>query len=203
MKLFHFSDDSDIAVFRPRQLRVAVDRGPDREWLNGPLIWASDEAHSILYLFPRECPRVVIWPTERTDPKDREAWFRGSTHRAVAYIEDHWLDRLRTATVYRYLMPPDTFEDIDDVGMWVSRTAVVPLGLDKLDDLSAELEAENVELRSLPRLTPLKCVWQTTLHASGIRTRNALDWGPAGWSHSKPGRIVDWFGSNPVSVQKF
>ena len=146
--------------------------------------------HSLLYLFPRECPRIVIWPTKDTSQMDREAWFGGSTRRAIAYVENHWLDRIRTAIVYRYLMPPDTFEDIDDVGMWVSRSTVVPLGFDKLVDLSTELNVENVELRSLPRLTPLKTVWQTTLHASGIRTRNALDWGPAGWSHSKPGRVV-------------
>ena len=190
MKLFHFSDDPDIAVFHPRSLRVSVDRGPDREWLNGPLVWASDEFHSLLYLFPRECPRIVIWPTKDTSQMDREEWFGGSTRRAIAYVENHWLDRIRTAIVYRYLMPPDTFEDIDDVGMWVSRSRVVPLGFDKLVDLSTELNVENVELRSLPRLTPLKAVWETTLHASGIRTRNALDWGTAGWSHSKPGRVV-------------
>ncbi|MBE7220707.1 MAG: hypothetical protein INR64_19740, partial [Caulobacteraceae bacterium] len=82
------------------------------------------------------------------------------------------------------------FEDIDDVGMWVSRRRAVPRGMDTLTDLPAELAAAGVELRSLPRLSPLKPVWRTTLHASGIRTRNALDWGPAGWSHSKPGRVV-------------
>ena len=83
-----------------------------------------------------------------------------------------------------------SFEDIDDGGMWVSRSAVVPLGVDGIGDLPAEMTREGVEFRSLPRLTPLKPVWRTTLHASGIRTRNALDWGPPGWSHSKPGRQV-------------
>jgi hypothetical protein len=154
------------------------------------LVWASDEAHSLLYLFPRECPRIVIWPTSRTSPEDREAWFGNKPYRAIAYIEDDWLDRVKSTAIHRYLMPPGPFEDIDDVGMWVSRTTVVPAGLDSIDNLPAELERERVELRSLPRLTPLKPVWQTTLHASGIRTRNAQDWGPPGWSHSKPGRIV-------------
>jgi hypothetical protein len=190
MRLFHFSDDPSISVFRPRPLRVAVDRGPDREWLNGPLVWASDEAHRLLYLFPRDCPRIVIWPTPETSKADRERWFGGKTYRAIAYVEGDWLDRVRTTTVYRYLMPPETFEDIDDVGMWVSRSTVTPLGVDRLGDLPTEMEAERVELRSLPRLTPLKIIWQTTLHASGIRTRNAQDWGPPGWSHSKPGRVV-------------
>ena len=75
MNLYHFSDDPGIAVFEPRPLRVAVDRGFDRDWLNGRLVWATDEAHSLLYLFPRECPRVVIWPTSFTSQTDREAWF--------------------------------------------------------------------------------------------------------------------------------
>jgi hypothetical protein len=87
-------------------------------------------------------------------------------------------------------LPIGSFEDIDDVGMWVSRSAVTPVGMDSLIDLPGEMEAQNIELRSLPRLTPLKGLWQTTLHASGIRTRNAQDWGKPGWSHSKPGRIV-------------
>ena len=188
--LFHFSDDPSIPIFHPRPLRVPVDRGPNREWLNGSLVWASDERHSLLYLFPRECPRIVIWPTPETTEADRQAWFGNSQFRAIAYVEDDWMVRVRSTTVFRYLMPPDTFEDIDDVGMWVSRSTVRPLGVDCLIDLPAEMAAEGVELRSLFRLSPLKPVWQTTLHASGIRTRNAQDWGPPGWSHSKPGRKV-------------
>lgn len=189
-RLFHFSDDPEIDIFNPRPLRVAVDRGPDCEWLNGSLVWATDEAHSLLYLFPRECPRIVIWPTSETTESDRRAWFGSTQCRAIAYIEEDWLDRVRSTVLFRYLMPPGTFEDIDDVGMWVSRSPVVPLGMDRLTNLNFQLAAEGVELRSLPLLSPLKPVWQTTLHASGIRTRNAKEWGPAGWSHSKPGRNV-------------
>ena len=190
MKLFHFSDDANISVFNPRPLRVAVDRGPGREWLNGSVVWASDEAHALLYLFPRECPRIVIWPTSETTVADREAWFGDTAARAIAYVENDWLQRVKTTTVFRYLMPPDTFVDIDDVGMWVSHEAVTPLGVESLLNLPAEMASEGVELRGMHRLGPLKAVWQTTLHASGIRTRNAKEWGPAGWSHSKPGRVV-------------
>lgn len=31
---------------------------------------------------------------------------------------------------------------------------------------------------------------RTSLHASGIRLRNAQDWGKPGWTHSKPGRQI-------------
>ncbi|WP_339329380.1 DUF6886 family protein [Burkholderia multivorans] len=50
--LFHFSDDPGIAMFHPRPVRVADDRPAGQEWLNGPLVWATDEAHYLLYLFP-------------------------------------------------------------------------------------------------------------------------------------------------------
>ncbi|WP_374044880.1 DUF6886 family protein [uncultured Pantoea sp.] len=54
MRLFHFSDNPDISVFRPRPLRIHVDRPAGQEWLNGSLIWATDEAYELLYLFPRD-----------------------------------------------------------------------------------------------------------------------------------------------------
>jgi hypothetical protein len=190
MRLFHFSDDPRIAMFTPRPLAVAVDRGADRHWLNGPLVWATDADHSLLYLFPRECPRIVIWPTPETTQEDREQWFGDENFRAIAFVEEAWIERLRTETVYRYDMPTASFEDLDDVGMWVSRTAVEPLAMTALRDLPAQMAARNVNLRALPRLTPLKNIWATTLHASGIRMRNAQNWGKPGWTHSKPGRVV-------------
>jgi hypothetical protein len=38
------------------------------------------------------------------------------------------------------------------------------------------LRATGVDLQVLPNLTGLKGVWDTTLHASGIRLRNAARW---------------------------
>ncbi|WP_375791607.1 DUF6886 family protein [Paraburkholderia tropica] len=74
MNLLHLSDDSKIKAFSPRPLRTPVDHGPSREWLNGPLVWANDAAHSLLYLFPRECPRILLWPTPHTTVEDRKNW---------------------------------------------------------------------------------------------------------------------------------
>ena len=54
MRLFHYSEDPSIVVFEPRPVRVPAARRAGFEWLNGPLVWAIDEPHSILYLFPRE-----------------------------------------------------------------------------------------------------------------------------------------------------
>jgi hypothetical protein len=83
VRLFHFSEDPAIAHFDPRPVRVPVERPSGKEWLSGPLVWAIDEAHGFLYLFPRECPRVLLWPTPATTEADRERWLAGSTSRAV------------------------------------------------------------------------------------------------------------------------
>jgi hypothetical protein len=186
MRLFHFSDDPGIALFKPRPIRVPVDRPGGQGWLNGPLVWAIDEAHDILYLFPRECPRVLIWPTPRTCPEDRAHWFGDGGRRAIAFIEERWASRLRAAVVHRYELPVATFEALEDVGMWVSRRAVRPLRAQALRSLPQALEARNVELRVLPTLTPLRDIWSTSLHASGLRLRNAQGWGDPGWPHSPP-----------------
>jgi hypothetical protein len=113
-----------------------------------------------------------------------------SDFRAIAHIESAWFERMKLGVVHRYDLPPSLFEDVGEVGMWVSRTEVTPGRIETLCDLLAELESRNIELRVMERLTPLKGVWQTSLHASGIRLRNAQDWGKPAWTHSKPGRKI-------------
>ncbi len=184
MRLFHFSDNSSIAVFAPRPVRIPAERPAGQEWLNGPLVWAIDDWHSMLYLFPRDCPRILIWPTDATTDGDRARWMGVTEARAVAYIEAGWLARLRSATIWRYALPPDGFEPIGDVGMWVARQAVVPARVDALSGLDDHLAESRVELRVMDDLTPLRAVWSSTLHASGVRLRNALGWGAPGWPHS-------------------
>ncbi len=60
--------------------------------------------------------------------------------------------------------------------MWVAREPVAPLAMETLTDLPAALRALDVDLRLMPCLTPLKGVWATSLHASGVRLRNAQGW---------------------------
>ncbi len=176
MRLFHFSDDPAISRFEPRPVLVPSVRPPGREWLNGPLVWAIDEPHQAMYLFPRDCPRILLWPTPATSEEDRDRFWGESEAQTIAYIETAWLERLKSADLHRYDLPSDSFEDLGDAGMWVSRAAVAPRSVTRLDDLIAELDACDVELRPVDSLRPLKNVWSTSLHASGIRLRNAKDW---------------------------
>ena len=190
MRLYHFSEDPHIGLFVPRPVRIPVERPAGFDWLNEPLVWAIDEAHEVMYLFPRDCPRILLWTTPDSNSKDVEHWWRGSPYKTLAYVEKAWLGRLKTATIYRYELPTESFEDLHDAGMWVSKEVVEPLRMDVLSNLVNELETHNVELRVVDSLVPLKEVWRTSLHASGIRLRNAQGWGKPGWTHSKKGRIV-------------
>lgn len=126
-----------------------------------------------MYLFPRDCPRILAWAIDGTTAVDA-ARLRGA--RVVAWIEQAWLERLRDAAIYRYTLPAETFEDLRDAGMWVSRDAVVPDTVDRLHALPESLAELGVDLRPLDRLTGLRGLWDTSLHVSGIRLRKAQDW---------------------------
>jgi len=179
MRLFHFSDNPNIGFFTPGPVRIPAERPTGREWLNEPLVWAIDELHQPMYLFPRECPRILYWPTLNTTPQDYERWWGERSCRAIAHIEWAWFDRLGTESLHRYELPKASFENIHDAGTWVSRASVTPVNVETLCDLPEELRAQDVELRVMESLTPLKEVWNTSLHVSGIRLRNAQDWGRA------------------------
>ncbi|HEY2052133.1 MAG TPA: hypothetical protein VGH03_22550 [Caulobacteraceae bacterium] len=176
MRLFHFSEDPKVTCFTPRPVLEPSPRPPGREWLNGALVWAIEEGRQAMYLFPRDCPRILLWPTDATTAEDQARFWQGSASRMIAYVEETWLDAIARATICRYDLPPETFESLDDAGMWVSRAAVTPIRMEIISELPRVLEGQGVELRAMPSLAPLAGVWSTTLHASGIRLRNARDW---------------------------
>ncbi|MBT2186374.1 DUF6886 family protein [Sphingobium nicotianae] len=175
--LFHFSEDGKIARFTPRGVAVPTKRAPGMAWLNGPLVWAIDDWHQPLYLFPRECPRILAWPTDATDGDARARFWPDADRRMIAWVEAGWMARIARATIHRYALPAVTFEALDDAGMWVSRALAVPDRVDALDDLPARLAACDVDLRPVADLRALAPLWGSGLHVSGLRLRNA----PHGW----------------------
>ena len=190
MRLFHFSEEPDITEFIPRPVKVSVDRPAGMEWLNGPLVWAIAETHQKLYLFPRECPRIVLWATPNTREADVQYWLQGNRSVSIAYIEKAWLRSFQEADIIRYEFQRQHFIDIDDAGMWVSKKINYPVSCVVFSDLFSKLKENDTELRVVDSLVPLKAVWRSSVHASGIRLRNAQGWGKPSWTHSKPGRIV-------------
>jgi hypothetical protein len=175
MRLFHFSEDPAIARFAPRPVQVPSERPPGMDWLNGPLVWAIDDWHEPMYLFPRDCPRILLWRTPDTSPEDERRFWDGRDCRMIAHIEWAWYERWRSGRIHRYELPADAFVHTE-AGMWVSREAVEPLSVETVTDLPAALAAADVEVRLMPTLRPLKGVWETSVHASGIRLRNAAAW---------------------------
>ena len=166
--LFHFSEDPSIRMFHPHV--------PATNPSAAPGVWAVDAWHSPLYYFPRDCPRILLWALPGTTAEDRARWLGDSPARMVAHIERARLPRLRSTVLYRYAFDPASFRGLNDAGMQVSDSPVTPLRPpEPVGDLEAALRGDDVELRVLPDLTPLRSVWNTTLHASGIRLRNAAN----------------------------
>jgi hypothetical protein len=162
MILLHVSDAPDIKTFEPRR----IDGGE-------PRVWAIDAGHVRNYLVPRECPRVTYSAGAVTTAADRERFLGSSA--AVLAIEAAWFDRVRTARLYWYHLPGDSFALADEcAGYYVSTGPVTPLRVQVIDDpLSALLERE-VELRVQSDLWALRdAVLQSTLAFSIIRWRNA------------------------------
>ena len=146
------------------------------EWLNGPLVWAIDDWHQPLYLFPRDCPRILIWPRPQTTPQDLAVWWGNRSARMLAHLELAWWDRVTAASLYRYELPRPAFEPLNDAGMFVSRSPVEPLSMEVIESLPSSLGACDVEVKIVPSLRPLREVWKSSMAASGIRLRNAQDW---------------------------
>lgn len=169
VRLFHFSEDPSITRFIPRS--------PEKRPAVEPMVWCVDEERAWTYLFPRDCPRVLLWPTEETTREDLERWFGGNPQARIACIEWRWLTAMHAAALYRYEMDPARFRPLaDDPWMLVSVNEETPLAVEGVGDLVEALAAENVELRLMPSLAPLFGAWEHSFHFSGIRLRNAVGW---------------------------
>lgn len=176
MALYHFSESPAVEVFEPRKPPQRTPGSYSALADDEAVVWAIDGWHAPLYYFPRDCPRIVLWPLAGTTERDRERWFGGSAAGWIAHIEWGWLERMRETAIYRYTLPEEPFEYLGDPGTYLSRVAVRPLAVEPVGDLMAALAGANVDLRLTPSLLPLRGVWETSLHASGIRLRNALGW---------------------------
>jgi len=159
------SENPEIARFEPHISATAAEREP--------LVWAVDTRHLPLYWFPRDCPRGTFWAGAATTPEDAQRLLGGSSR--VHVIEEVWLDRMRSATVFAYLLPEGSFEQHPEVGgYWISRDAVQPIAIAPVDDLVGRHERAAIELRVLPNIWPLwNEVAASTLEFSGMRLRNA------------------------------
>ncbi|UVI32756.1 DUF6886 family protein [Paenibacillus spongiae] len=167
MNLYHFSEEPDIAVFKPRKLEYRSDEPA--------MVWAIDEFHAPHYYFPRECPRVCIWPKEDTTDADLQRFFGQSGTTRIVAIETAWYERMKKAVIYRYRFNTDSFScHTPDAGYYISLNTVEPYSVDRLDSLPEQIIALGIELRITPSLRPLQAVIpSSTVNFSMIRMKNA------------------------------
>jgi hypothetical protein len=177
VRIFHFSDRGDIESFVPRP----PERRPETE----ALVYAIDEWHSPLYLFPRDCPRIGIWPVESTSEQDRMAFGQQTQGRMLLYVDEAFEDFWRKGRLYRYEFDlANGFEDIHDHGVWVSRAHVKPLAVTQLEELPLLIREAGVEVRVVPslasegrRLYDLEGKrFRTSLHVSMVRMALLPTW---------------------------
>ncbi len=169
-RLYHVSDEPSITRFRPRPTYPGHPLDLPR-----PVVWAVGERLLHNYLLPRDCPRVTFYARPDSDPADVERLLGVSAARYVVAIESGWLDAVRQATIYLYELPVPAFALVDEgAAHYVSETAVMPLGVSRIDDLFGELARRDVELRLTPSLWPLRdVVLASSLQFSFIRMRHA------------------------------
>lgn len=165
VELYHFSDNPHIQKFEPRliyQETVAK-------------VWAIEAFHAPHYFFPRDCPRVCIWPKADTLPADVERFCGMSATNRMIAIESGWYERVSKGHIYRYSFGADNFvSHVPDAGYYISTQTVEPLQVERIEDLVGAIIAQGIELRVTPSLTPLKdAILQSTINFSMIRMKNA------------------------------
>ncbi len=157
MRLFHVSEEPNIAVFEPR-LPTRKDLDP-----NVGLIWAIDEQRLANFLTPRNCPRVTYHVKAATTAQDRQRFFTSPTMRHAVVIESGWYKPMMQATLYLYEFDPKDFVLQDDAaGYYVATKPQIPIKRHVVTDLFGELIARNVELRIVDDLWSIAEAVQTS-----------------------------------------
>ena len=144
--LYHFSEDPSIARFVPHVPRT----NPDHR----RAVWAIDAEHAPLYWFPRDCPRVTVWPLRAADLGTFQQRFATASARLHA-IESQWLQRMRDTHLFRYEFDPAGFVQWEEAnGQWIAEFDVVPVAMSAVGDLLDAHAAAGIELRIVPSLWP-------------------------------------------------
>lgn len=165
-ELYHFSEDPAIQRFAPHV--------PPTNPAEAPAVWAIDAAHAPLYWFPRDCPRVTVWPRDEIERVALRSAFATTADRVHA-IELGWLERMRATVLYRYAFDGAVFEPWTQAnGQWIATTDIVPIAVEPVGDLLGLHAAAGIELRLVPDLWPIHDLavsdrWDFSI----VRMRNA------------------------------
>lgn len=169
-RLFHVSEEPEIAIFEPRPV------GGWDERVAGLAVWAIDEEHLPSYLLPRDCPRVTYACDATATAADRNFFFGPSRADRIIAIEPAWLEPATNTPIFLYAMRTRHFQLVDNhAGHFVSREAVRPIAVTKIENPLAELLKRDVEVRLVRDLLALhEAVAHSTLSYSSTKLRNAV-----------------------------
>lgn len=168
-RLFHISEQPGISVFEPRP-------SPSHfEDIKGDVVFAITDQLLHNYLLPRDCPRVTYYATDETTATDKDKFIGETAVRYVITVESGWYQRIKETVLYCYEFATDSFVLIDEcAGYYISYEKVIPISIDPVSDILAELLSPNIELRFTPSLVQLAdAVSKSSLNFSIIRMRNA------------------------------
>jgi hypothetical protein len=168
MRLYHFSEESNIQIFEPRKLEYRAQEPA--------MVWAIDEFHAPHYFFPRDCPRVCIWPRDDTTDSDLKRFFGHSNTTRIVAIESGWFERAREAALYRYTFESEYFTLYEpNAGYYTTIEKAQPISVERIDDLIGNLISHGIELRITPSLLPLRdAILASTVNFSMIRMRKPI-----------------------------
>jgi hypothetical protein len=177
-EVLHFSEDPTITEFVPHVAATAR--------VAEAYVWAVDAERAPAYWFPRECPRVLTWPTASSTGSDVAHIIGPCGASRVHAVEYAWLERMRSVRLFAYRLSAKPFRPFaepeparrdgePEPSAHVAEVPVRPLGPpERVGDLFALHEGAGIELRVLPRLWSFwEAVTASTLGFSGIRLRNA------------------------------
>ncbi len=168
--VWHVSETPGIGHFAPRP-PPSLDAN-----VAEAVVWAVNDLRLPNYLLPRECPRVAFHVAAHTTARDIEQFFTPGGSQYVIAVERAWLARIAQCVLHCYAMPATQFVCVDaNAGYFVSREAVRPTRVERIDDVAVALKFRGVELRVEDRLHSLAhAVSSSSLGFSCIRMRNAL-----------------------------
>jgi hypothetical protein len=145
MRLYHVSEEKDIAEFVPR-----IPYRNDMDKSKG-LVWSLTEPSLPNWLTPRDCPRVGYRATDETTQDDISKFFSSTSRHGLA-IEYAWLKRMASTTLYVYEFDIANFYFDNCAGFYVSDKTEKPIDKVRYEDLFEELSMRNVETRILNNL---------------------------------------------------
>lgn len=166
--LYHFSEDANIEIFKPRMSATKPELPP--------MVWAINKERMINYFFPRDCPRIIYSKNSDVSVEDHALFFSHTKANTIITVENAWLERIQKTRIYKYIFDPKDFELIDETaGYYISHRAIKPVGIEAVDHLLGHLLSRGAELRFTPSLHVLKdALLKSTINDySIIRFRNA------------------------------